>query len=277
MRVVDANGLPSAVNAASTHHEVSHDLGDIMRASAAWVWFPRDSDQEKSELQLVRYPARFGGGVKASQVESTKDTGAVLDHAIERTRAWGETKLTFWTNASDRPDLEDELLRRGAEHIDTVAVLARPIDGIPIEIPDGVTAEVVRTLDQVREVDAINVPVWEQDPLDEDGLREELAEVLDGFATGEGARMLARVDGVAVSTGGCTIVDGFVRLWGAATLPGSRGRGAYRAVLAERLRYGAQLGATTALVKGRISTSAPILARAGFTHYGDERGYLLEV
>jgi hypothetical protein len=37
------------------------------------------------------------------------------------------------------------------------------------------------------------------------------------------------------------------------------------------------MGATTALVKGRISTSAPILARAGFTHYGDERGYLLEV
>src|SRR5690606_22896 len=132
----------------------------------------------------------------------------------------------------------DELRRRGAEHIDTVAVLARPIDGIPIEVPDGVTAEVVRTLDQVREVDAINVPVWEQDPLDEAGLRDELAEVNDGLVTGEGARMLARVDGRAVSTGGCTIVDGFVRLWGAATLPEARGRGAYRAVLAERLRHG---------------------------------------
>src|SRR5690606_24827217 len=218
-----------------------HNLDDILRASAAWVWFPRDEDQEKTELQLVRYPARFGGGVKASQVASTKDASGVLDHAIERTRAWGETKLTFWTNASDDPDLEEELQRRGAEHIDTVAVFARPIDGIAIEVPDGVTAEVVRTLDQVREVDAINVPVWEQDPLDEDGLRDELAEVMDGFATGEGARMLARVDGVAVSTGGCTIVDGLVRLWGGASLPGSRGRGAFRAGVAERLRYGAGL------------------------------------
>ncbi|MDQ0613900.1 GNAT superfamily N-acetyltransferase [Microbacterium sp. W4I4] len=186
-------------------------------------------------------------------------------------------KLTFWTNASDDPDLEDELQRRGAEHIDTVAVFARPIDGIAIEVPDDVTAELVRTLEQVREVDAINVPVWKQDPLDEDGLRAELAEVTDGLETGEGARMLARVDDVAVSTGGCTVIDGFVRLWGAATLPEARGRGAYRAVLAERLRHGAALGATTAIVKGRISTSAPILARAGFTHYGDERGYLLEV
>ncbi|WP_344818194.1 hypothetical protein [Microbacterium soli] len=72
-------------------------------------------------------------------------------------------------------------------------------------------------------------------------------------------------------------MDGFVRLWGAATLPGSRGRGAYRAVLAERLRIGAEPGATTALVKGRVSTSAPILARAGFTHYGDERSYALRI
>lgn len=254
-----------------------HDRDDILRASAAWVWFPRGSDEEKSELQLVRYPARFGGGVKASQVASMKDAAGVLDHAVERTRAWGETKLTFWTNASDSPDLEDELRRRGAEHIDTVAVLARPVDGIPIDVPDGVTAEVVSTLDQVREVDTINVPVWEQEPLDEAGLRAELAEVIDGLEFGEGARMLARVDGVAVSTGGCTIVDGFVRLWGAATLAEARGRGAYRAVLAARLQHGVEVGATTALVKGRLSTSAPILARAGFTHHGEERGYTLTV
>lgn len=48
-------------------------------------------------------------------------------------------------------------------------------------------------------------------------------------------------------------------------------------MLAERLRVGAELGATTAIVKGRVSTSAPILARAGFTHYGDERAYALNV
>lgn len=253
-----------------------HTVDDIMRASAAWVWFPRDSDQVKSELQLVRYPERFGGGVRGSQVESSLGAADVLDHAVERTRAWGESRLTFWTNASDGPDLEGELRRRGAEHIDTVAVFARPIDGLSVEVPPHVTAEVVRTLEQVREVDAVNVPVWEQRPLDDDGLQEELAEVVSGLESGEGARVLARLDGVAVSTGGCTIVDGFVRLWGAATLPEARGRGAYRAVLAERLRVGAELGATTALVKGRISTSARILARAGFTHYGDERAYVLE-
>ncbi|WP_309127539.1 hypothetical protein [Microbacterium sp.] len=254
-----------------------HSLDDVLRASAAWVWFPRGCEQHRAELQLVRYPARFGGGVKASQVDSALDAAAVLDHAIEQTRSWGESRLTFWTNASDRPDLEAELRRRGAEHIDTVAVLARPVAGDPIDVPAGVSAEIVRTVDQVREVDAINVPVWEQEPLDEDGLRDEHAEVTTGLIEGQGARVIARIDGAAVSTGGCTMADGFVRLWGAATLPEARGKGAYRAVLAERLRIGAALGARTALVKGRVTTSAPILQRAGFEHLGDERGYTLIV
>jgi hypothetical protein len=256
---------------------MTHTLDDVLRASAAWVWFPRDGEHENTGLQLVRYPARLGGGVKASMVQSQLDAAGVLDHAIERTRAWGEPSLTFWTNASDSPDLEVELQRRGAVHTDTVAVFARPIDGLSVEVPEGVTAEVVRTLEQVREVDAVNVAVWDQHPLDEQGLRDELDEVSSGLESGEGARVLARLDGRAVSTGGCTIVDGFVRLWGAATLADARGHGAYRAVLAKRLRIGAELGAITAIVKGRISTSAPILARAGFTHYGDERAYVLSV
>ena len=255
----------------------THTTDEILRAAAAWVWFPRDSEHVNEHLQLVRYPARFGGGVRGSQVSSSLDAAAVLDHAIERTRDWGESTLTFWTNPSDAPDLEDELRRRGAEHIDTVAVLARAIDELEIDVPANTSAEVVRTLDQVREVDAINVPVWEQKPLDEEGLRTELAEVVAGTAAGEGVRVLGRLEGRAVSTGGCTLVGGFTRLWGAATLAEARGHGAYRAVLAERLRASAERGATTALVKGRISTSAPILRRVGFIHHGDERAYRLTV
>ena len=160
-------------------------------------------------------------------------------------------------------------------HFDTVTVFARPTIGAAVDVPPGVTAEVVRTRDQLREIDAINVPVWEQQPLDEDGLDAEFAELTAALSTGEGFRVLGRIDGRAVSTGGCTIVDGFTRLWGAATLDADRGRGVYRAVLAERLRQSAARGAATALVKGRVSTSAPILARAGFTRYGEERGYRL--
>ncbi len=54
-------------------------------------------------------------------------------------------------------------------------------------------------------------------------------------------------------------------------------RGAYRAVLAERLHRAPDQGATLALVKGRVATSAPILKRAGFSPYGEERCYRLDV
>lgn len=252
-----------------------HDTADVLRASAAWVWYPRGSEQHRGHLQLVRYPARFGGGVRASQVASEADAATVLDDALNRTSAWGESEITVWTSASDTPDLEPELLRRGAEHIDTVAVFSAPIDELVVPVPSGVSAEVVRSLEQVREVDEINVPVWGQAPLDEEGLRTEWDEVHASLIAGQGFRVLGRLDGRAVSTGGCTLVDGFTRLWGAATLPEAQGRGVYRAVLAERLRRSAEHGATTALVKGRVSTSAPILARVGFRHYGDERAYRL--
>ncbi|MEZ0140681.1 hypothetical protein AB1285_11920 [Microbacterium sp. NRRL B-14842] len=248
---------------------------DILRAAAAWAWFPRGSEHVRGDLLLVRYPERFGGGVSGSQVTSARPAAEVLDGALERTRAWGESVFTFWTNPADDPDLEEELRRRGAVHFDTVTVFARPTSGAAVDVTPGVSAEVVRAVDQLREVDAINVPVWEQQPLDDDGLRAEFAELTEALDAGTGFRVLGRIDGRAVSTGGCTIVDGFTRLWGAATLEADRGRGVYRAVLAERLRQSAARGARTALVKGRVSTSAPILARAGFTRYGDERGYRL--
>jgi len=99
--------------------------------------------------------------------------------------------------------------------------------------------------------------------------------VTEALQNGEGARVLARLDGHPVSTGGFTLVGEYARLWGAATIPAARGRGAYRAVLAERMRCAAEMGATTALVKGRIATSAPILERLGFRRFGEEREYVL--
>lgn len=110
-------------------------------------------------------------------------------------------------------------------------------------------------------------------PLDDVGA--ELAEIRSFLLRGTGVRVLARIDGRPVGTGGCTVADGFVRLWSAATVPDARGSGVYRAVLARRLRYGAELGATTALVKAH-RTSAPILLRCGFHAYGTEREYTIE-
>jgi GNAT superfamily N-acetyltransferase len=87
--------------------------------------------------------------------------------------------------------------------------------------------------------------------------------------------VVAYLDGVAVGCGGLSLVDGVARLWGGAVREDARSRGAYRAVLDARLRRGLERGVTMALVKGRIQTSGPILRRAGFEVYGQERSYLV--
>ena len=79
----------------------------------------------------------------------------------------------------------------------------------------------------------------------------------------------------AVSSGGCTLHGEIAQLWGAVTLREYRRRGAYRAVLAERLRLAHARGVTLALVKGRVETSGPILLRSGFALYSQERCYWL--
>lgn len=278
---------------------------DIRRAAAQWTWLPRGSEHAVDGSVMVRYPARFGGGVRVSAFAHPGPPEAAVDAVLAQTRAWGETRVTFWIGESDRPaGLEEELRRRGAVHDDTVTVFALPLDeasslsgdgaealvpaplvpataapmaAAPLAPSAGVTVEAVRTRAQVQDMDAVNVPVWNQEPLHGDALDEELREVVAEWDAGRGFRVLARIDGRPVSTGGATIVDEFVRLWGAATVESARGRGAYRAVLAERLRLARELGATTALVKGRVATSAPILARAGFRSYGEERAWRLEL
>jgi GNAT superfamily N-acetyltransferase len=77
--------------------------------------------------------------------------------------------------------------------------------------------------------------------------------------------------GEPVGTAGSTLAGSAVRLWGAGVLEPARGRGVYRAMLAARLRWALEEGASMALVKGRTVTSAPVLRRAGFASYGQER------
>jgi GNAT superfamily N-acetyltransferase len=95
------------------------------------------------------------------------------------------------------------------------------------------------------------------------------------FAAGTGGAVVAYVDGDPAAVAGVEIADGVARLAGGAVLEAYRGRGVYRALVATRLTYAAERGATMALTQGRTSTSSPILRRLGFVSYGQERSYRL--
>jgi hypothetical protein len=138
-----------------------------------------------------------------------------------------------------------------------------------------VVVELVRDERTFRASSAVTVQGWGRTEPDEAELARQLAETLASLDRWSSFRVVALVDDVPCSTGGCTLADEVAQLWGAITLPASRGRGSYRAVLAERLRLAREHGATLALVKGRILTSGPTLLRAGFADYGEERCYWL--
>jgi Acetyltransferase (GNAT) family len=124
---------------------------------------------------------------------------------------------------------------------------------------------------------AVTVQGWERTEPDDVELASQLDEAIGDLATWSSFRVVAFIGGQPVSTGGCSLAGEVAQLWGAVTLPAARGRGSYRTVLAERLRLAGEHGATLALVKGRVLTSAPILLRAGFADYGEERCYWLPI
>jgi GNAT superfamily N-acetyltransferase len=105
----------------------------------------------------------------------------------------------------------------------------------------------------------------------------DLAEARQPVAERPMFQVVAYVDGKPASAGGCTRAGDVARLWGAATRPTLRGRGAYRATVSARLRLAQEQGATLGLVKGLVDTSGPILSRLGFTTYGEERKLTLDL
>jgi hypothetical protein len=256
----------------------------VLDAAAAMEWVPGGAIELRTDdYRLIRYPdVVLDPTLRAAQVTWSR-TARPLDEIIEEiasyARVWGVPGVAWWISAATQPPDTEEMLRdRDAELIDAAQILARELGDLPqLDVPGDVVVELVNDERTFRACSAITVQGWGRAEPDEAELARQLDETLANLATWSSFRVVALVDGEAVSTGGCSLVGEVAQLWGAITLPASRGRGSYRAVLAERLRLAREHGATLALVKGRILTSGPTLLRAGFADYGEERCYWLPV
>ncbi len=186
--------------------------------------------------------------------------------------------MAWWvSSATLPPDTEAVLRARGGKRIDAVRILARELDGdqADLAVPADASVELVADERAFRAASMITVRGWGRKEPTGAALAREFAEAVRDLETWSSFRMLASVGGEPAACGGCTLRDEVAHLWGAVTLREYRRRGAYRAVLAERLRLARAHGATLALVKGRVATSGPILLRAGFAENDEERCYWL--
>ncbi len=254
---------------------------EVMEA-AAWVWVPEDVVQlETNEFRLIRYPDRCCDPTfPPAQLIWSKGIGSaseLIGDVVAQTRAWGLSEVSWRVSAITPAEIERSLIAEGAAISEVYRVLAYDLSsGQPeLDYPDDLIVELVSDESSLRSAMLVNSEGWGSPPLSGAEFTEQFERMNLQLESHSGFRVLVSIGGRPVATGGCTLAGRVAHLQGSVTLPPWRRRGAYRAVLSERLRLATQFGARLALVKGRVETSAPILRRAGFDDFGEERRYRL--
>jgi hypothetical protein len=253
----------------------------VLAASTAWSWVPDFARSVRTdEYLVVAYPESFLTPTGARVLDSDRDPRALVDEVHAVARDLGRDRLWWTVSDTTLPGVEAELERRGGTVVERTDVLAFDLTAgrVPdLAVPDDVTVR--RVVERADVVDALVISQLAFGGNEPDDAEVDLsvAEVDRGLADGSGGRVLASVDGRPAGTGGWTLVGPVARLWGAGTHPGLRGRGAYRAVLEERLRQVVDAGATLALTHGRVDTSSPILRSVGFRRYGEQRQLVVDL
>jgi hypothetical protein len=215
----------------------------VLRESERWVHVPQDGRcVEDGRRLLVHLPERWGTSrVWRSWAVDEERAGDLIEETVGEVRAAGGGRILWHTGDRVAPPFLDECLSRyGFRKAEEQEKLRRRERGEP---------SMEGTSLAMRFAAYMNPP---------------------SRSGGEYSR------GV-VAVAGAQGVGETLRLWGAGTCQRFRGRGAYRALVLERCRGGRRLGATLALAKTNVATSAPILKRAGFCPVGTERRHELEI
>ena len=249
----------------------------VVAASNAWSWIPDNATTEATEeYLLVRFPDYFEHPLELLRFSPAEASPAAVDTVLDRARRFGLPDLHWWMRLGSPPEVADLLTARGATVNETLDVLAVDLtQGAPELLAPAreVALRWATDVPTLRDGTQVGVTVFGGSMPPEDRLVEEAKRDSATVASGDGGMVVAYSDGEPVGSGGIAMAEGVARLWGGAVCPEARRQGVYRAILGARLRYGATHGATMALVKGRIETSAPILRQAGFAAYGQEIMY----
>lgn len=194
---------------------------------------------------------RLGAGDGASAVDEIR---ALL-------RSLGREGAEWELGESCAPaDLVERLLTLGLRRDeDEPVAFGMVLRGASLAVPAGVVARAVASPDELVAAREVQRAGFEDTrPVDPDqAVRDFASEGVDG------STFVAFVDGELVAAAYASYTSWGVILFGGATLPAARGRGAYRALVAARAAEAAARG-TPVLVTHAGRMSLPILERLGF-------------
>ncbi|WP_405063971.1 GNAT family N-acetyltransferase [Kribbella sp. NBC_01505] len=251
------------------------DLATVAAANDAWMGPAPEGSEivETAEYRLVRLPDRFPHPLQVQWIKSTRPAAAVLDDAVAKASTYGLPEVSVYVKISSPAGLDEALLERGAEYVDTADVLALALPA-EVKAPE-LEARWVTELEIARDANAVASTVFGGSRASDEDLASRLAAYRRQTEAQAGGVLVGYVDGVPAGAAGIDLVDGVARIWGGSVLEEYRGHGIYRALTAVRLAYAVEHGATMALTQGRVATSSPILKRLGFVSYGQQRSYRL--
>ena len=156
-------------------------------------------------------------------------------------------------------DLVERLLALGLRRDDDPVAIGMVLRESKLEVPSGVTARPVASVEELRAAREVQRAAFsDPEPVDK-------AQVVRDFEREgvDGATYVAFVDGDLVAAAFAAETPHGTLLFGGATLPTARRRGAYRALVAARAKDAATRGAPV-LVTHAGRMSRPILERLGF-------------
>ena len=221
-------------------------------------------------IETDRYTLCMGPGKTWNTVQRQHFGADEIDEVLEEVRALLRERgrpRTQWEvgSSAEPPDLVERLLERGLVHDKDPYAVALVLTQAPPPAAPGLVARRVETFEEYAEANAVQ---WEAFDMPAGEVEESRALLPKLWRETVNVTHAAWLDGEIVAAGTSAPTEHGLLLYGGATLPRARGRGAYRAVLQARWEE-AERNGTPALITQGGSMSRPILERLGFERVGE--------
>ena len=226
---------------------------------------PRDE-----RIETDRYTLCMGVGKTWNTVQRQRlgvdEIDAVLAEVRGLLRERGRDQTQWEVGSAATPaDLVDRLLERGLVRDKEPYAVALVLTKEPPPPPPGIVA---RRVESFEEYAAANAVQWAAFEATEAEIEEARAQLPDQWRESPNVTHAVWLDGEIVAAGTAAPTEYGLLLYGGATLPRARGRGAYRALLRARWDEAITNG-TPALLTQAGAMSRPILERVGFERVGE--------